>query len=1541
MPVPDYFGESIRGLKVGGNQTVTIAANSGFSDIIVIGGYSNNTTIGYDFIAGNFNQIQYFNTLNGGPLIQYIRTSAFSICNALGTVNISSTRNIECGDGIFNLCTSLTSVTFASTNITCGDRTFNGCTSLSTVNIPGIVSLGADTFLGCTNLTSVSLDGLPTVPSNLISGLSTITSVSFNSATIIEQYAFRVNSFSSVELPKVTTVGMFAFSSCSLLTTIKMSLATDFSAGGAFFNCTSLVAISSISLPAAVNIGASTFEGCTNLTYVILPTVTIISYQAFTGCANVSELVLNSLTTLDIRLITGFINSLKYVSFSALPVIPNNAFENYTKLGMTRLDTSSFNSAISVGTRAFSGCTSLGIIYLPSAQTIGDYAFSGCTLLNGFRTFIDIINGIPAILQFVSAITIGSYTFSGCTSLTNISLINATTFGSYAFNGCTALNTVSAIKLTVVGNYAFNGCSSLSTFSFPELTSISEGAFAGCTSITNINSKFPNVRTIGVSGFSGCTGLTTPNFPLVTHILPSAFNGCSSLTTITITNITSISKVGGSSPFTGCTALTKLYIGNNGPSLFAIDTANPDPSTNRRYFGTTPGPDVYYTGTHTWTATDLQQININHAYTDQTITFFLQPTVIYNPQLILPLTGTTTSGLPITYTSSNTAIATIIDSSLNVITTGSIVITASQPGNDSYTPAPDVSQAITIQKDSQTIQFVLSPNTYDFVPGKIINLSATAVSVNYPAIPILQTGPSIVFTSSDPTIASIVGTSLIFLTAGSVNVTASRAGNANYNAPTDVIQGLTINKLSQAITFDISSNFPFPRNPITLTGTTSAAFPPPLTVTYTVSDPTRASVTGNILTVLLVGTFTITAHQAGNVNYNPAPSIPRIVTTTRTQQTINFVLNPNTYQYFSGLTVNLTGTTSSGLPINYVSSNPNIVSIVGSVINVLFPGTMYITAYQNGNENYFPAVPVQKLLKIIKIPQQIAFNLTNTIVNYQPGLQIDLSPMATSTSLLPVSFASLNAAVGTITGTSVSIINSGKVKLVAYQGGNDYYAPAQSVSQLLTVLPNDKVITFEDITSDISNGYYLLQYIPDYMIQLVAYTSSLDNVIFSSSNTNIATVLGSTLSIIGSGIVTIYADSYANMRYNAAPTVSQTLKILQTPSDISFNALPTVTYSPTYTLDLALYAFASNNLPITFASSNTNIAIINGSILTLAGIAVGLCRIDASQPGNVEYMSADPVYRILRVLHAPQVLTFNIAPDLYYMRNYTIVLDGVATSDLPITYTSSNPSIVSVNGSILTVIRPGGPVTIGAQQLGSPVYLPSNIVQRTITVHKGNQSITFEPLPITIYRPGYEFILNASASSGLPITFVSSDPSVVRIEGGIAYVLSIGQITITAEQDGDAIYFNAAQPVLRELLIINDPHTPFSFIKENLSSGMTDLVQNTVLECSVELNVPRVEEVPVYCCAKGPVISPYSGGNTSGGLLAATSRLCVANSNRPIIPTPPPLVRFAQYQRMPPPAVPMPPPPGVIIPSNPGVPLPPPGPCVNVIGIVTSNPATS
>jgi hypothetical protein len=59
------------------------------------------------------------------------------------------------------------------------------------------------------------------------------------------------------------------------------------------------------------------------------------------------------------------------------------------------------------------------------------------------------------------------------------------------------------------------------------------------------------------------------------------------------------------------------------------------------------------------------------------------------------LAATATSGLPVTYTSSNPAVATVAGSIVTIVGSGSVVITASQVGNSSYSAATDVGQTIT------------------------------------------------------------------------------------------------------------------------------------------------------------------------------------------------------------------------------------------------------------------------------------------------------------------------------------------------------------------------------------------------------------------------------------------------------------------------------------------------------------------------------------------------------------------------------------------------------------------------------------------------------------------------------------------------------------------------------------------------------------------------------------------------------------------------------------------------------------------------------
>ena len=79
------------------------------------------------------------------------------------------------------------------------------------------------------------------------------------------------------------------------------------------------------------------------------------------------------------------------------------------------------------------------------------------------------------------------------------------------------------------------------------------------------------------------------------------------------------------------------------------------------------------------------------------------------------------------------------------------------------------------------------------------------------------------------------------------------------------------------------------------------------------------------------------------------------------------------------------------------------------------------------------------------------------------------------------------------------------------------------------------------------------------------------------------------------------------------------------------------------------------------------------------------------------------------------------------------------------------------------------------------------------------QSVSFDPIPQKTYGDA-DFILTASASSGLPVQYSSSDPAVVSIANNIVTILNAGSTTITASQPGN-ISFNPAEPVSQLLTI--------------------------------------------------------------------------------------------------------------------------------------------
>ncbi|SDP34578.1 Ricin-type beta-trefoil lectin domain-like [Nakamurella panacisegetis] len=194
------------------------------------------------------------------------------------------------------------------------------------------------------------------------------------------------------------------------------------------------------------------------------------------------------------------------------------------------------------------------------------------------------------------------------------------------------------------------------------------------------------------------------------------------------------------------------------------------------------------TATDTATADHFWKLTAADTRTMQSITF---PTVgaLTVGQPDVALTATATSGLAVTYTA--TGSCTVVDGSAHAVAPGACAITASQGGNDTYQPAPDAVQNITVAPGA------ITAGTPDISGDPVVGVTLTAdpgtwapsdVSLSYQW---LSSGAAV----SGATGSTYTPTTSDIGNQVSVQVTATKDGYTTASAtsaPTSMVQGVVI-----------------------------------------------------------------------------------------------------------------------------------------------------------------------------------------------------------------------------------------------------------------------------------------------------------------------------------------------------------------------------------------------------------------------------------------------------------------------------------------------------------------------------------------------------------------------------------------------------------------------------------------------------------------------------------------------------------------------------------------------------------------------------
>ena len=674
----------------------------------------------------------------------------------------------------------------------------------------------------------------------------------------------------------------------------------------------------------------------------------------------------------------------------------------------------------------------------------------------------------------------------------------------------------------------------------------------------------------------------------------------------------------------------------------------------------------------------------------------------------------------------------------------------------------------------QTITFnqLQGPVTYGTAPIQLTATASSGLPVSYTV-----TGPATVNTTA-------TGASYLVINgAGTVQITASQAGNSQYAQAQPVTQSLTVDPalltvtaLSTSITTQATH---FPTFQAVFTGfvngdtqQTAVSGTPAFSTTaklgqcsnnnvypITVSEGTLTA--ANYTLAFVSGTLTITGTQTQSVTFSP----------------------PGSVTYGQTSTIALKAQATAG-PVEFtVISGPGTVS--GSTLQITGGGAIVIQAYQPGNCTYQSATSTQTLTVN---PAPLTVTGPNVTLPYGTTVDPTQFPKPTITGFVGTdSQAGVSgiAAYSTVSGTpqpgSYPIqVSQGTLALAAGYASN--YTFADFVSGTLTVTAASQTINFTALpalTTYLGNSASINLIASASSGLPVTFTTTGPVQFFNGVNTTNPSAGQSSVSLYETGIgaVTVTATQVGNTVYAAAPPVTQTFTVLPAVLTITATSL-TRTYgtpNPQLVYTFGMFAGSDSDIPSvitgvptlsttatqqspagtypivitqgTLAAPNYTFNLVNGTLTIL--------------PAGNYTLTASPPTLTIQSGHSAQT-TITLTPNNDYQGTITLSCGSLPANVTcifsPATYTfngNANGATEPVLQGTLTVNTLGGQTVVGKSL---PPYPPFGgpIPALAIPVSLAGLLITFGRKRSKRIRPWYLVALAALSLGSLALTSCGS-----------------------------------------------------------------------------------------------------------------------------------------------------------------------------------------
>jgi hypothetical protein len=225
---------------------------------------------------------------------------------------------------------------------------------------------------------------------------------------------------------------------------------------------------------------------------------------------------------------------------------------------------------------------------------------------------------------------------------------------------------------------------------------------------------------------------------------------------------------------------------------------------------------------------------------------------------------------------------------------------------------------------------------------------------------------------------------------------------------------------------------------------------------------------------------------------------------------------------------------------------------------------------------------------------------------------------------------------------------------------------------------------------------------------------------------------------------------------------------------------------------------------VTFDAGASTACSVTAAGAVTATSGTGSCEVTATKAADANYVAiTSPAFSITVNKANQAAFTVSAPASATYAGGTVQATASGGSGGGAVTYdASTTPAACTVNAAsgVVTIMKGTGTCVVSAAKAGDGNYNSAIAAPASIALNRASQAISFGSLAGKTYGDA-AFNLNATASSGLAVSFSAGAGSRCSVSGASVTLTGAGSCVITAMQPGNADYYNAATPVQQSFTI--------------------------------------------------------------------------------------------------------------------------------------------